>query len=65
MNVSFLALIIIVLSVIITSLLCEIWDILDNKKIYFNTQTKITNIIVDSICIFLVLFLEIYLIVIA
>lgn len=67
MNVSFLALIIIVLSVIITSLLllCEIWDILDNKKIYFNTQTKITNIIVDFVCIFLVLFLEIYLIVIA
>ena len=65
MNVSFLALIIIVLSVIITSLLCEIWDILDNKKIYFNTQTKITNIIVNFICIFLVLFLEIYLIVIA
>lgn len=65
MNVSFLALIIIVLSVIITSLLCEIWDILDNKKIYFNTQTKITNIIADSICIFLILFLEIYLIVTA
>lgn len=64
MNVSFLVLIIIVLSVISTALLCEIWDILNNK-IYSNKTTKITNIIADSICIVLVLFLEIYLIVTA
>lgn len=62
MNVGFLVLIIIASSIIIAFLLCEMWDILHNKKTYCNAQTKFTNIIVDYICIFLVLFLEFYLI---
>ena len=60
MNAGIVALLIVALTFLVTILLCELWDIIRDKTIYSNKLTKITNIIVDSICVFLILCLEIY-----
>lgn len=55
-----MALLIVILSFGVTMLLCELWDIVNDKTKYSSKLTKIKNIIVDFVCIFLMVWLEFY-----
>lgn len=60
MNIGIMALLIVILSFGVTMLLCELWDIVNDKTKYSSKLTKIKNIIVDFVCIFLMVWLEFY-----
>lgn len=60
MNIGIMALLIVILSFGVTMLLCELWDIVNNKTKYSSKLTKIKNIIVDFVCTFLMVWLEFY-----